>query len=192
MDNLEKLKKMVFAGFLSEDNFYNLEKEGISVKVGDNLKLVNRLDETSFSPRILCKATKMASIFISFFCLENSIRELIKERLSERIGIDWWEKSVPQNVQKRAETLMVKEKKNKYHSARATDFIGYTLFGDLGLIIINNWEHFSDLIPDQSWVNARFNDLELSRNIIMHTGVLPDLEIDRIDSITRDWIRQVS
>jgi hypothetical protein len=65
------------------------------------------------------------------------------------------------------------------------------MFGNLAQIIITNWEDFSDLFPDQAWISARFNDLEMSRNIIMHTGILPQIEIDRIESIARDWIRQV-
>ena len=69
--------------------------------------------------------------------------------------------------------------------------IGYTLFGNLAQIIINDWEDFSDLFPDQHWVSSRLNDLELSRNIIMHTSTLPEIEVDRIESIARDWIRQV-
>lgn len=65
------------------------------------------------------------------------------------------------------------------------------MFGNLAQIIIANWDNFSDLFPDQHWISSRFNDLELSRNIIMHTGILPEIEIGRIRSITRDWIRQV-
>ena len=69
--------------------------------------------------------------------------------------------------------------------------IGYTMFNNLENIIISKWEDFSDLFPSQSWVSSRFTDLEMSRNIIMHTNVLPQIEIDRIESIARDWIRQV-
>jgi hypothetical protein len=65
------------------------------------------------------------------------------------------------------------------------------MFGNLSQIIIANWDEFSDLFPDQAWVTSRFNDLEMSRNIIMHTGTLPQLEVERIESIVRDWIRQV-
>jgi hypothetical protein len=61
----------------------------------------------------------------------------------------------------------------------------------LAQTIIANWDDFSDLFPDQAWINSRFNDLEMSRNIIMHTGTLPQIEVERIESIVRDWIRQV-
>ncbi|MOA60655.1 hypothetical protein D3C78_1855850 [compost metagenome] len=65
------------------------------------------------------------------------------------------------------------------------------MFGNLAQIIMNNWDDFSDTIPNQAWLQARFSDLEMTRNIIMHTGVLPDIEIERIESIMRDWLSQI-
>ena len=38
---------------------------------------------------------------------------------------------------------------------------------------------------------SRMDDLEMSRNIIMHTGVLPADEVDQIESIVRDVLRQI-
>ena len=84
-----------------------------------------------------------------------------------------------------------KELKNRYHANRSSSDIGYTMFGQLGQIIIARWDDFSDLFPDQAWITSRFNDLEMSRNIIMHTNVLPAGEIERIDSLVMDWLRQV-
>jgi hypothetical protein len=126
-----------------------------------------------------------------FYCLENSVRELIQERLAERHSLTWWTDKIPKSIRDNVEKLKDKEKVNRYHAQRAANNIGYTFFGQLCQIIINNWEDFSDLFPDQHWINSRFNDLEMSRNIIMHTGNLPAIEIDRIESICRDWLRQV-
>jgi hypothetical protein len=133
----------------------------------------------------------MASVYIAFFCLENAVRELIQEKLAELHSAEWWEKCVPENIKNSVNNLKEKEKKNKYHTQRSTTLIGYTTFGQLSLIITNNWEDFSDLFPDQHWIKSRFNDLEMSRNIIMHTGTLEEFEIKRIENITRDWIKQV-
>ena len=44
---------------------------------------------------------------------------------------------------------------------------------------------------DVSNFSSRMDDLEMSRNIIMHTGILPQDEIERIDSIVRDILRQI-
>ena len=191
VNNEKNIREFVFNAFLLEDSLQKLETKGITTKVLGEQKKIQRILEIDFSPRIICDANKMSSVYMSFFCIENAIRELISDRLSERKGLDWWEKAVPEKVKKEVQKLMQKEEKNKYHTPRSTTNIGYTMFGNLGDIIIYNWDEFSDLFPDQAWISSRFKDLEMSRNIIMHTGILPDIEIERIQSIVRDWLRQV-
>jgi hypothetical protein len=188
--NLKQLKKLVFDSLLAQDDLKKLEEQGIGVRVA--FDPIAKIQESEFSPLLVHDAQRMASVYARFFCLENSVRELIEDRLSERYGASWWDSAhVSDKIRKSANDLREKEKKNKYHSPRASAMIGYTTFGNLGQLIINNWQDFSDFFPDQHWVSSRFNDLELSRNIIMHTGMLPSLEIERIESIARDWIRQV-
>jgi hypothetical protein len=182
---------MVFNGLLLEDSLQRLNETGIHVDRGTQAEPVIRIEESDFSPRIIHQAGRMASVYTAFFSLENAVRELIEARLLERKGLTWWKDCVPEKIQKSAIGLKEKEQKNRYHAPRSSSDIGYTLFGNLAQIIIANWEDFSDLFPDQHWLSSRFNDLELSRNIIMHSGVLPENEIERIESIARDWIRQV-
>lgn len=191
MKNLTELKQFVFNSILLEDSFERLEREGISIKQGYNEVPIERIEASDFTPRIIHQANKMSSIYTVFFCLENSVRELITDRLAERKGVDWWEVCVPKKIKDSVQKLKEQEEKNRYHTQRSTSSIGYTMFGNLAQIILSNWEEFSDLFPTQAWVNARFTDLEMSRNIIMHTSVLPEIEIERIESICRDWIRQV-
>lgn len=191
MSDLGTLKKFVFDGILLEDTFERLEAEGITVRSGLGVIPVDRLVNTDFSPRVVYQANKMSSIYVVFFCLENSVRELITDRLAERHGVDWWQICVPTKIKDSVAKLKDSEEKNRYHSQRSVSSIGYTMFGNLAQIIVHRWDDFSDLFPTQAWVNSRFTDLEMSRNIIMHTGVLPDSEIERIESICRDWIRQV-
>ena len=185
------MKQFVFNAMLAENSLSQLSAQGISVRGSVATPPIINVEEAGFSPRVVYEATQMASVFMAFFCLENSVRELITERLLARIGTDWWNVSVPNKIKLSVEKLKDKESDARYHTPRSAALIGYTMFGNLGQIIIASWENFSDLFPDQAWVTSRFNDLEMSRNIIMHTGVLPQLEIDRIESIVRDWIRQV-
>ena len=85
-------------------------------------------------------------------------------------------KCVPKKVRDEVQKLKDKEEKNKYYSNRSNSNIGYTMLGNLTNIIIYNWDDFSDIIPSQAWITSRMDDLEMSRNIIMHTGLLPDIE----------------
>jgi hypothetical protein len=191
MNSLNKLKKLVFNGLLLEDSLTNLKKVGITIAPLNKMPPVITIEEGDYSPKIRYEARRMSAVYEVFYCLENAVRELIQQRLIERKGVDWWTTSVPQKIRVSVEKLKEKERKNKYSSPRSSVFIGYTLFGNLSQIIISNWDEFSDLFPDQPWISSRFNDLEISRNIIMHTGLLPDIEIDRIESIARDWLKQV-
>ncbi|MDF0522032.1 Swt1 family HEPN domain-containing protein [Bradyrhizobium yuanmingense] len=89
------------------------------------------------------------------------------------------------------QSLKEAEEHHRYHTARSSESIGYTTFGHLAQIVIARWQDFEDLFPDQAWIVSRFKDMEMSRNIIMHTGILAPIEIDRVESIARDWVRQV-
>ena len=69
--------------------------------------------------------------------------------------------------------------------------INYTEFGDLASIINNNIELFSDHIISVEWAKNIISTIERSRNVIMHSGVLSDRDIERIGVNIRDWIIQV-
>ena len=58
-------------------------------------------------------------------------------------------------------------------------------------LIISHWQDFEDLMPDQNWVSSRLDELEASRNIIAHSNVLEDREIERMRLYLEDWTRQV-
>lgn len=186
------LRQFVFNGLLLYDSFSTLEKEhGISVSSSNDMTQVSRVVEADFSPILWNNAINMSSVYQALFCIENTLRNFIVERMSEHYGLNWWEDKVPSNIKKAVERLKKDEIKNKFFSSRSDSEIGYTMLGNLGQIIINNWEDFSDIIPSQAWLSSRMDDLEMARNIIMHTGVLPQVEIDRITSIVRDLLRQI-
>lgn len=185
------LKEFVFNALLVQDSFNALEKEGITVSVGGDFEPISRVVERDFSPRVWYDANNMSSVYTALYCIENTIRNFIVERMSERHGIDWWETKVPKKIKDSVASLKRQEEKNKYHSNRSGSEIGYTMLCNLGQVIIANWDEFSDIIPNQAWLTSRMDDLEMSRNIIMHTGMLPIDEIDRIESIVRDLLRQI-
>jgi hypothetical protein len=191
MVRLSGLKKMVFEGMLCRSSLEALQGEGLDVLGGSACAVVERIEEVGFTPTLVYQAQKMAAVYTMFFCIENGVREFIQERLTERAGPDWWDSCVSPRITKNVESLKSREEKHRYTTPRSTQLIGYTLFGDLADIIISNWEHFSDVLPDQSWLQSRFKDLETLRNTIMHTGTLPEIEIERVESIARDWLRQV-
>lgn len=185
------IKEFVFNALLTQDTFRSLESEGISVSSSDDYVTISRVVERDFSPRVWHDAINMSSVYTALYCIENTIRNFIVERMSEHYGIDWWENKVPKKIKDAVVNLKKQEEKNKYHSNRSGNEIGYTMLGNLGQIIIANWDDFSDIVPNQAWLTSRMDDLEMSRNIIMHTGVLPVDETERIESIVKDLLRQI-
>ncbi len=191
MDGIAQIEKGVWDAMLLEDTLNRLQEQGIAVVAERDVTPLNLIEIKDFSPQVRFQALRMQHVYVAFFCLENAVRELISQRLIERHGPNWWDSKVPQKIKENVEKLKEKERANRYLSSRAVHNIGYTFFGNLGQIIIANWSDFSDLFPEQAWINSRFADLEACRNIIMHTNVLPEIEIARIDSIVRDWLSQV-
>lgn len=191
MDSIGILKKFVFDALLTEDNLFAMQKEGLSVKSESSQTPIARVVYNDFSPIVWQQGIQMSSIYTLLFCIENTLRNFIVERLAEQKGLNWWEDYVPKKIKDAAEKLKASEEKNKYHSTRGDSLIYYTLLNNLAQIIINNWDEFSDIIPNQAWIVSRMDDLAMCRNVVMHTGVLPQYEIERIESIARDFIRQL-
>lgn len=192
MEQIEReLKKFVFNAILAEDELYTFQKEGVSVKEGIIQTPVSRVVETDFSPIIWKQALEMSSVYSLIYCIENTLRNFVVDRLSERVGLDWWDKCVSKKIKDAAQKLKISEEKNKYHSSRGDSLIQYTMMDNIAQIIIGNWDEFSDIIPNQAWIVSRMDDLTMCRNVIAHTGILPQYEIERIESIARDFISQL-
>jgi hypothetical protein len=146
--------------------------------------------EVFFSSSLRDRAEKMTYAYCLFYCFENSVRELVAQRLSERKGADWWQQ-IPIKVQQRVENKKQEIESNKWHQTEIGADVNHTLFGDLASIIIAQWQEFEELFPSQDWVRVRLNELERSRNVIAHGNLLPEAEIERLEQYLGDWVRQV-
>jgi hypothetical protein len=190
--DLGQLRNWLFKGLSTESMLDDFEAEGVSVRAATDpaaLQRVISLDEFSITIRRAAMQTLPA--FLAFFCLENAVREIVVQRLTENHGADWWEKAAPRAVKDKVRQRREKEGRNRWHVQRGANEIYYTDFGDLLLLIQGQWPDFEDLFPDQHWIANRLNDLEASRNIIAHSNQLDEREIDRVKMYLQDWIRQV-
>lgn len=142
-----------------------------------------------FSERLREEAAAMASHYAIFYCLENSIRNVIVERMKEQ-SPNWWDEKVPEVVRKNAQA-----NKNKEASAaitpRSDDLIDYTNFGELGEIIKVNWGVFGDMFRDLRAVERVLANLNTLRAPIAHCKALADDEVTRLHLSLRDWFRQM-
>lgn len=192
MSGPDQLQNFVFRGLLLHSTFEDLEALGAEVAL-PSTEAAPADDEISlddFSVAIRIQAVKMATVYQAFFCFENSVRELVEARLQENLGDDWWTTGTTAAIRTRVTARRKTEATNRWHSARGENNIAYADFGDLSLMMTNNWPWFEDLFPDQDWVRTRLSDLEMSRNVIAHNGVLNVREITRITLYLKDWVMQ--
>jgi len=144
-----------------------------------------------FPKKIRDEATDMASQYLIFYCLENSIRELISDVLKDAEKSDWWEKVVPEGVRKSSDQNRKRERAAGV-TPRSDADIDYINFAELAEIIAANRVHFGDIFTDvraAEDVLARLNTL---RAPIAHCKNLADDEKLRLQLSLGDWFRQMS
>ncbi len=163
------------------------------VDLGHTNDQEQRIDQTyypQFSERIRAEASRMSASYEIFYCLENSIREIIVQRLEEQHGSDWWNSAVPEIVRKNAEGNRKKEQSSGV-TPRSTDLIDFTSFGELGEIIKTNWDIFGDTFRDVRAVEKVLATLNTLRAPIAHCKALAEDEELRLYLGLRDWFRQM-
>lgn len=132
----------------------------------------------------------MAVNFRIFYCLENSIRELISETLEEHFGESWWNEISP-NIKTAAEGLRQKEI-DMGAIPRSSNLLDYTTFGELSTIIEQNKEAFEGRFTSFRAVNKVLWQLNMLRGPIAHCKPLAEDEVLRLHLSLRDWFRAMS
>ena len=163
------------------------------VDLGHQRSAKPQFDETyfpQFAERLRNEANQMANNYIIFYCLENSIRDLISQRLEEAYGEEWWSRGVPDVVHKNAEKNKKKELQSGV-SLRSSDLIDFTTFGELGEIIKLNSDVFGDMFSDVQAVQKILATLNTLRAPIAHCKPLAEDEELRLYLGLRDWFRQM-
>jgi hypothetical protein len=143
-----------------------------------------------FSEQLRTEAASMATHYAIFYCLENTIRNLIVERLEEVHGEDWWNKVVPEAVRQNCEKNHKKEVATGI-TPRSKDMIDYSNFGELGEIIKANWDIFGDMFRDMRGLERVLGNLNTLRAPIAHCKALAEDEVTRLHLSLRDWFRQM-
>jgi energy-converting hydrogenase A subunit M len=173
---------------LLEGALQDLESKGIDTGHPPSTSKEQTVDTEMFEHDILVRARRMADFYVLYFALENSVRRLITEVLSERYGTEWWAKAVPQGVRNSVEQKQ-KEERETAMSIRSDDPLAYSNFGELIDIVNSNWDEFAEVLRSQRAVQDTLSQFNKIRNIIAHSCELNDDEIARFALLIRDWIR---
>lgn len=194
MNKDENIKLFGLNNLIIESEIRRIESE-FSIDLGHGKKDKNKETDTLFYPQfsknLREQAESMAIHYAVFYCLENSIRELISIRMEEEHGKDWWEKAVPQFVRDNVQKNYKKELSTG-NTIRSSRLIDYSNFGELGEIIKANWDLFGDMLRDQGAVQKILSSLNSLRASIAHCSPLAEDEVVRLNLALKDWFRQMS
>jgi hypothetical protein len=184
----EQFLLFTMKNLLLEGELAKLEKSGIELGHLQTMEKDELVDTDLFELEILRKAKKMADFYVLYFSLENSVRKLISDVLSEKHGAEWWVKKIPSGVRDNAKRLQ-KEERETPMSIRSEDNLAYTNFGELIDIFCSNWDDFAEILRSKKAVQDTLSQFSNIRNVIAHSCELNDDEILRFKLLIKDWLR---
>ncbi len=183
--------EFTFRGFLAEEALDSAGRVHPHVAGALDQEIAKRLAVDLLDEGDVAAARRMSVVYMAIAAFERSVRNLITTILLDKVGEGWWEQCVSGNIRKKVEGRQKEEEKVKWHTQRGSLPITYTDLGDLGNIIRNAWSHFEAYIPSIEWASGVLDTIERSRNVIMHSGDLDRIDIERVGMNIRDWIKQV-
>lgn len=141
-----------------------------------------------FSIDVRNNAERMSEYYKLFYMLENDIRKLIDETLSEAYGLNWWDDHSPPTAKEECKFNQQREQEAGV-SSRSENELDYISFGQLGDIIRANWDLFGGILSNQKALGRVMFLLNTLRGPIAHCGILAEDEIDRLKLAVKDWFR---
>lgn len=182
------LKLFGINNLLLEAGLAKLERRGIEIGHQETIKHEDIVDVDLFELDIKAQAKKMSELYYLQYCLENSIRRFISERLTEKYGIAWWDTKVPIDVKTDVEKIK-KDENDTPMEIRSENPLAYTNFGDLLKILDHNWDDFSDTIRSKKAMQETLVRLNRLRNPIAHSCEIDEDDITRFMLHMKDWQR---
>jgi len=184
----DRIKLFSMHNLLLETELMKLEDSGVQIEHTKTILKAEIVDVDLFESDILQEARKMADFYALYYSLENSIRRLIAERLSEKHGPTWWKDKVPEGVQKEVEKKQ-KDERDTAMSIRSDDPLDYTHFGELIDIFNANWADFADTLRSPKAMQQILSQFNKIRNVVAHSCALNEDEITRFKLLVKDWFR---
>jgi len=188
----DEIYAFTFKGILADTALDSTQRRRrASLGLGEDADISKRLPLDLLDEELVARARKMATVYVAIAAFENTVRQFVSKRLLEQEGGEWWTKVVSEKIRTKSDSRKEEEAKIRWHTPRGDEPINYTEFGDLASIIAQNWPQFENHLQSQDWVRQIISTLERSRNVIMHSGDLSMVDVERIATAIRDWVRQV-
>lgn len=189
MDYESKVKLFVLANSLVENSLNEIEAK-YEVDLGRKEKEVVSEEAyyAQFDAAFRKEAREMSKHYEVFYCLERSIRALIVQLMKEKYKDSWWEERVNPEIKKNVDINIKRELESGF-TERSDDNIDYTTFGELTIIVQENFDAFSDLFKNPKAFSKIMTSLNQLRGPIAHCCPLADDEIVRLNLAVKDWFR---
>ncbi|WP_235935595.1 Swt1 family HEPN domain-containing protein [Devosia aurantiaca] len=130
----------------------------------------------------------MAEYYRLFYMLENDIRRLIDDTLTEAHGVGWWAAHAPNSAKEECRQNQQREREAGVTS-RSDNELDFISFGQLGDVIRHNWVLFGGMLSNEKALGRVMFALNTLRGPIAHCGVLAEDEVDRLKLAVKDWFR---
>lgn len=147
-----------------------------------------RASVAQFSADVRDNAELMSEHYKLFYMLENDIRRLIDDTITEAHESGWWSAHAPASAKE--ECRLNRQREAEFGvSSRSDNELDYISFGQLGEIMRHNWDLFGGIVSNQKALGRVMYALNNLRGPIAHCGLLADDEIDRLKLTVKDWFR---
>ena len=137
------------------------------------------------------QASAMSQYYRIFYCLENSIRDLVESQLEEAYGEDWWNEHVADRIREAVAGNISREQDNGV-TLRSSHPIDYTTFGELSEIIKANFDIFGATFNSKRGLERVMASLNLLRGPIAHCTPLAEDEVLRFHLAIRSFNRLIA
>lgn len=162
------------------------------------LNVIDEINEASIESEIIelnddliGKGKQMAKAYIILYVLENRLREFIHKVLTEKIGADY-SSAISPKLHTHIDQLKEQERTKKWLPLRGDNDLYYLDFSKLSDLIINNWGHFEDIIPDQHWIKVKLDEMYNIRCLIAHNSYISDENFELLNVTTKQILKQIN
>lgn len=139
--------------------------------------------------QVLADATIMITAYARFFILENTLRNLVKEKFVKAFGAHWANNLTPVLFPGKAPAEIARMK--QIMSSNQDQILEHIYYRDLNNIVDKFWHLFQGEFQDRDRTLLKLKELEDLRNDIAHNRVLDNHDIKRIEVYYMDLLSGV-
>ncbi len=189
MDSDSKIRLFSLANSLAENALDDIEnKHEVDLGRTEEIAIVEQDYYAQFDSTFRKEASEMSEHYEVFYCLEKSIRSLVIQLMKEAYKDNWWEEKVNDEIKKNVNSNIKKEAESGF-TERSDQKIDYTTFGELTVIVQENFDAFSALFKNPTAFSKIMSSLNQLRGPIAHCCPLAEDEVVRLNLAVKDWFR---